>query len=130
MGVDLQAERREHAQEALEAWHRMAPRRGPRAARQGLAEGDRQWACRTSLHLGDDPSGRLDPAHQLVQQNGLPDAAQTVQDPAAVALAFGLDPSADDVERVENVLAACQERWPTPSAGLVGIRNPIHDHNR
>src|SRR5262245_35512196 len=94
-----------------------------------MVQRNRQGLARARLDLRHDPPTVGNPLEQLVEQHRLADTAQTVEDPAAIALAELLGSTEHDVEGVEDLLPAGEQRRSSPSARAVGVLDRIHDQN-
>lgn len=63
---------------------------------------------------------------QFVEQDGLADATQPVENPAAVTFAKLLSSPADDLEGIENRLAPSKEWGTSTGSRTVWIGDRIH----
>jgi hypothetical protein len=124
--VELDGERLEDAEQRTQPGLGVPPGGGPHRLHEGLAERHRQRGARRGLHLGRDPALAGHLGQQLVEQHGLADATQAVEDPAPVALAVLLGLAPDDVEGSEDRLPAGQHGRTSTRAGPVGVRHRVH----
>ena len=126
-GVEAEAERAEHGQQAPQPAGLVPPRGRTQGPLQLTSQRDGQGPARCDLHLRHDPAAGRDLREQLTEQDRLADAPKPVDDPGPVTLAELLAPAARDVERRELALAPGEQRRTSSGAGPERVRDGVHD---